>query len=86
MLLTQVIAYVLAAAFVAHDHFVTAFAAPGDAMQQRCAVARDAAALNAQVLGPIVAQHGLDLLEGAPANVGRIFVLHHDPPLHCRPW
>jgi hypothetical protein len=40
----------LAAAFVTHEHFVSALAAPNDAAQQRSSVARDAAALGAQVL------------------------------------
>ncbi len=85
MLLTQVIAYVLTAAFVAHEHFVTALATPSDAVQQGSSVAWDAAALGAQVLSPVVAQHDLYLLEGVPPNVGWIFVLHHDPPVPCRP-
>ena len=50
MRLTQVIANVLAAAFVAHDHLVITLAAPGDAMQQCRAVTRGATALEAQIL------------------------------------
>ena len=86
MLLMQMVADVLAAAFVAHDHFVPALAAPGDAVQQGGAIARDPAALGAQIIAPIVAQDGLDLLEGLPAHIGGIFVLHDNPPFRHRPW
>jgi hypothetical protein len=46
-----VIAHVLTATFVAHEHFVAALAAPGNAMQQGSSVARDAPALGAPGVG-----------------------------------
>jgi hypothetical protein len=71
-MLMQVIANVLTAALVAHDHLVAALAAPGNPVQQCCAVARDAATLGEQVFGAVVAQHGLDLLERLPTYVSGI--------------
>src|SRR3954466_7013862 len=41
----------------------------------------DAAGLVAVILGIVVAQHGLDLLERLPADVGGVLVPHDDPPL-----
>src|SRR5258708_9603662 len=84
VMLMQVIANVLAAALVAHDHFVAALAAPGDPVQQCRAATRDAATLGAQIFGAVVAQHGPDLLKCLPTYVSGIFVLHHDPPVHSR--
>ena len=48
----------------------------------------NAARLVTVILGVVVAQHGLDLLERLPADVGGVFVPHDDPPLlagkpHC---
>src|ERR1700694_5207877 len=77
VMLMQVIANVLAAALVAHDHLVAALTAPGDPVQQCCTVTRDAAALGAQIFGAVVAQHGLDLLKRLPTYVSGIFVFHH---------
>src|SRR5204863_9706248 len=78
VLLAQMVAHVLAAALVAHGHLVPAFAAPGDAVEQRGAVARDASGLVDQILGPIVAQHGLNALESLPLDECSILVLHDD--------
>src|SRR6185369_361305 len=80
VLLAQMVAHVLAAALVAHGHLVPAFAAPGDAVEQRGAVARGASGLVEQILGPVVAQHGLNALEGLPVDECRILVLHDDLP------
>src|SRR3954464_5499771 len=80
VLLAQMVAHVLAAALVAHGHLVPAFAAPGDAVEQRGAVARDASGLVDQILGPVVAQHGLNALESLPLDECRIPVLHDDLP------
>jgi hypothetical protein len=66
------IAHVLASALVAHSHLVSAFTAIGDAVRQRCAIAWDSTALDVLVLGAIVAQHRLDLLEGLPIDIGRV--------------
>src|SRR5690348_17541838 len=76
----QMVAHVLAAALVAHGHLVPAFAAPGDAVEQRGAVTRDASGLVDQILGPVVAQHGLNALKGLPVDECRILVLHDDLP------
>src|SRR5260370_42388525 len=75
------IAHVLAAALVAHSHLVSAFAAIGDAVEQRCAIAWDSTALDVLVFRTIVAQHRLDLLESLPIDINRVFVPHHDPPV-----
>jgi hypothetical protein len=80
----QVIANVLASALVPHYHPVTALTKPGNPVQQRYAVTRDAATLGTQVFGAVVVQHGLDLLKRLPTYVGGIFVLYHDPPVHSR--
>src|SRR3954469_12968172 len=69
---------------VLYDELVAALAAPGDALEQGGAVAGRAARLAAEVLRVVVAQHRLDPLEGLPIDVGRIAVLHHDPPLVLR--
>jgi hypothetical protein len=84
VMLMQMIANLLAAALVAHDHLVAALAAPGNPVQQCSAVTRDAATLGAQLFGAVVAQHGLDLLKRLPTYVSGIFFLHHDPPVHSR--
>jgi hypothetical protein len=68
VLLAQVIANVLAAALVADGHLVSAFAAPGDAMEEGGTVTWNAACLVVQIFRPIVAQHGLDALEGLPVG------------------
>ena len=59
-LLAQVIANVLATALIAYGHLVSAFAAPGDAMEEGRTVTGNAAGLVVQIFRPIVAQHGLD--------------------------
>src|SRR3954469_9954103 len=69
---------------VLYDELVAALAAPGDALEQGGAVTGRAARLAAEILRVVVAQHRLDPLEGLPINVGRIAVLHHDPPLVLR--
>jgi len=84
VLLAQVIANVLATALIAYGHLVSAFAAPGDAMKESRTVTWNAAGLVVQIFRPIVAQHGLDALEGFPAHIGWIFVLHDDPPFLAR--
>jgi len=84
VLLAQVIANVLATALIAYGHLVSAFAAPGDAMKESRTVTWNAAGLVVQIFRPIVAQHGLDALEGFPIHIGWIFVLHDDPPFLVR--
>ena len=84
MLLTKVVADVAAAALVLNDHLVTARAAIDDPVQESGAIARHTARLVAIILCIIVAQHVLDLLERVPADVGRVLVPHHNPPLLAR--
>jgi len=49
-------------------------------VEQRGAIARDASGLVDQILGPVVAQHGLDAFKGLPVDECRILVLHDDLP------
>ncbi len=82
MLLTQVITDVAGTVFVLHDHFVAAFPAIHNPMEERFAIAGHAARFVPIVFGVIVAQRRLDFLKGLPVHVGRIFVFHDDSPLH----
>ena len=86
MLLAQVIADVAGAGLVLHDHLMTALATIDETVQQGGARAGNAAGLVAVVLRMVVAQHVLDLLERLPGDVGRIPVVHDDPPLRARAW
>ena len=53
-------------------------------MEEGGTVTWNAACLVVQIFRPIVAQHGLDALEGLPVDIGWIFVLHDDPPFLVR--
>lgn len=75
----------LAATFVTSVHFVTATPTPGDAMQQKFAVAGSTSRMDAHVFGSVVSHDGPDLLIGWPVDVRRIPVLHDDPPFIDRP-
>ena len=79
VLLAKVIANVAAAALVLDDHLVAARAAIDDSVQEGGALARHAARLVPAILCVIVVQHGLDSLEGFPADIGRVLVPHDDP-------
>src|SRR4051794_14149122 len=81
----QMIAHVFAAALVAHEHLVSAPAAPDDAVQQHVAVARGSPGLVAHVFGSIVAEDATDLLVCGPIDIGRITILHDEAPLLHRP-
>jgi hypothetical protein len=84
VLLAQVIADVTGAGFVLHDHFVAAFPAMDDAVQERLAFPRHTSGFVPVVLGVIVTQHGLDFLKNLPVHIGRIFVFQDDSPLLAR--
>ena len=64
---------------------MTAFATIDETVQQGGAGAGNAAGLVAVVLRVVVAQHVLDLVECLPGDVGRILVLHDEPPFLARP-
>ncbi len=84
VLLTKIVADVAGPVPVLDHHLVTARAAVNHPVQQRGALPRHAARLVPVVLGVIVAQHGVDLLERRPADIGGVLVLHDDPPLLAR--
>jgi hypothetical protein len=71
---------VLGSAFVLDHHFVAAFAAVGDSMQEGGAWPGNATGLVAIVFGAVILQHGLDMLESFPGDVGGILILDHDFP------
>src|SRR3954452_14085080 len=81
----QMIAHVFAAALIAHEHLVSAPAAPDDAVQQHVAVARGSPGLVAHVFGSIVAEDATDLLVCGPIDIGRTTILHDEAPLLHRP-
>ncbi len=76
----QMVTYILPAALVADVHLVTAPRAPGDAVQQKIAVAGSASRLVAHVFGPIVSYDAADHFVGQPVDVGRIPALHDNSP------
>src|SRR6201999_1636653 len=80
----QMIAHILPAAFVADIHFVAASCAPGDAVQQKFALARSPSRLRAHVFGSVVFYDAADVLIGRPVDIRRIAVLHDDPPFSER--
>ena len=85
VLLAQIIADVAGAGLVLHHHLMAALAAINDAVEQGGARAGNAPGLVAVILRVVVAQHRLDPVECLPGDVGRILVLHDEPPLLARP-
>src|SRR5438874_6683301 len=47
-------------------------------------VTGNAGGLGVQLFRPVIAQHGLDALEGLPVHIGWIPILHDDPPFFGR--
>jgi hypothetical protein len=81
VLLAQEVADVTGPVLVLDHHLVPALPAPDQAVQQGLPRPRHAARLVPVVLAVVVADHGLDLLEGRPVNIGRVAVTQADLPL-----
>jgi hypothetical protein len=81
----QMVAYILSPALVADIHLMTAPRAPGDAVQQKIAVAGSASRLGAHVFGPVILYDVANHFISRPVNVGGISVLHDNPPFLDRP-
>src|ERR1051325_3818083 len=79
------IAHILSTTLVADIHFVAASPAPGDAMQQKIAVAGSASRLGTHVFGPVVSDDAADHFISRPVDVGGIAVLYDNPPFLDRP-
>nr|WP_294509843.1 hypothetical protein [uncultured Rhodopila sp.] len=82
----QMIAYILSAALVADVHLVAASRAPGNAVQQKIAVARSASCLGTHVFGPVVFYYATDHFISRPVDVGWIPTLHDNPSFLDWPW
>src|SRR5260370_18556115 len=83
---TQVIAYILAAALVADVHLMATSCAPGDAVEQKLAIARRASGFDAHVFGSVISDDGSDFFINWPADLdgGLAFFSCH-PPLNPPP-
>ena len=68
----QMVTYILPAALIADVHLVTAPRAPGDAVQQKIAVAGCAPRLVAHVFRPIVSYDAADHFVGRPVTDGPV--------------
>src|SRR6266404_8576387 len=82
---TQVIAYILAAALVADVHLMATSCAPGDAVEQKLAIARRASGFDAHVFGSVISDDGSDFFINWPVDIGGISIFDDDPPLLNRP-
>lgn len=81
VLLAEVIAEVTSPLLVLDNHFMPAFSTIDDAVEQGLAPPRHSPGLVASVRTVVVADHGLNPLERAPVNVGRILVAVTDFPV-----
>lgn len=74
------IADILPAAFVANVHLVATSSTPSNAVQQNIAIAGSTSRFDAHVFGSVVSYDITDFFISRPVDVGRISVLHDDPP------
>src|SRR5258708_28376872 len=82
---TQVIAYILAAALVADVHLMATSCAPGDAVEQKLAIARRASGFDAHVFGSVISDDGSDFFINWPVAIGGVSHFYDEPPLPTLP-
>jgi hypothetical protein len=79
--LVQVSAQVFRAVFILDDHFVSAFAAVNNAVQEGRPGSGDTPGHVAIIFGIVILEHSLDAFKRFPRNVSGVLILDHDFPV-----
>jgi hypothetical protein len=81
VLLTQEITNIACAVFILHNHFVAAFSAIDNTMDEGGSGPWNTSGLVAIILSIIVFEHVLNFFVNFPGDIGRVLIVHADSPL-----